>query len=98
MLFRSSVRWHAIDRTKFLVRPSSELLGLKIADIVASGLYRGLELGEYGLTEPTYARHIRDITYHFKGRYLIYGLKFMPVVPAVEPDRDDRYSWIAAYQ
>lgn len=92
------IRWAAIDTGNILVKPSTELVGLKMADAAASGVYRGLELDRHGRTEPTYCRHFRPITYSHNGDFLRYGLKIMPAIPPVEPDFDNRYSWIAEYE
>lgn len=92
------INWPTIDIENIIVKPSSELLGLQIADCVASSVYQGLELNPHGRTEPTYVRHLRRRTYHRGNNYTTYGMKIMPRIPTVEPQYDDRYSWILEYQ
>ena len=94
----TTIHWPAIDIEKFIVKPPSELHGLQMADAVSSSIYRGLELDPHGRAEPTYARHLRPITYKRGNNYLTYGLKIMPRVPPVEPQYDNRYEWINDYR
>lgn len=94
----NSIRWDAVDTDNLIIKPSSELLGLKAADAVASSIYRGLELNPHGRTEPTYARHLRSVTYNHNGQLIRYGLKIMPRIPEVQPQHDNRYLWISEYQ
>jgi hypothetical protein len=91
------IHWPSIDIENILVRPSGELVGLQIADIVASSVHKGFELDPHGRTEPTYVRHLRQRTYCRDGNYRAYGMKIMPRIPPVEPQFDDRYSWIAEF-
>lgn len=93
----TNIRWGSINVDKFKVRPSSELLGLKAADAVASGISKGLELNRHQLCEDAHCRHLKRITYNHNGRFLNYGLKIMPRIPAVEPECSNRYAWIDLY-
>ena len=94
----TQIRWKAIDFDNMKVLPSSDRLGLKAADAVASGISRGLELNIHQLCESTHCRHLKRITYSHRGCYLNYGLKIMPCVPVIEPERDYRYEWINDYR
>lgn len=57
---------------------SAKLRGMQIADAVASGMWYGLELDQYGFCESRYATMLKPTVYQHKGRYLGYGLKFFP--------------------
>ena len=94
----TQIRWKAIDFDNMKVLQSSDNLGLKAADVVASGISRGLELNIHQLCESAHCRHLKRITYNHKGRYLNYGLKIMPRVPGIESERDYRYKWINDYK
>ena len=94
----TNIRWNSLDIEKMKVLPSSERLGLKAADAVATGIARGLELNSHQLCESTHCRHFKRITYNHNGRYINYGLKIMPAIPAIEQDHDERYRWIEEYR
>ena len=55
----TEIHWPAVDVENLIVKPSSEQLGLQMADAVASSIYRGLELSPHQRSEPTYVRHLR---------------------------------------
>jgi hypothetical protein len=95
---KTEIRWNLVNTDNFQVRAASELLGLKAADCVVSGLRLGLELGPNQLCIDTYCRHFKRITYQHNGQLLQYGLKIMPRVPDPEPQRDNRYGWIELYR
>ncbi len=91
------VHWPSVDVDNLVVKPSSELVGLQIADVIASSVHKGLELDPHGRTEPTYVRHLQRRTYNRNGNYRAYGMKIMPRIPPVEPQYDNRYDWLAEY-
>lgn len=55
-----------------------KLMGLQIADAVASGFYYGVQLNHYGFTEPRYAQVLRPVVYQHRKRAIGHGLKFWP--------------------
>lgn len=94
----TQVAWANIDTQKFVVEQHSQSLWLRAADIAASGVARGLELSSHGLCEDRFARHLRPVIYSRNGNFLSYGMKFFPERPAVEVERDNRYSWLSLYE
>lgn len=94
----TTIDWPYLNCAGLAVKQHRQLLGLRMADAVASGIRRGLELSRYGLCEPRFAVILKSITYKSRlGKFLGYGLKFFPNVPAEEPARDNRYKWIKKY-
>lgn len=93
---QTSIYWPAIDEALITTRTHKELIGLRAVDAVASGIRWGLELSPYGFCEDRYLRLMAPRVYRRNGRYRSYGMKFFPEVPAIEPERDNRYGWIDA--
>lgn len=88
------ISWPYLDTDKFAVHQHHDLLGLRLADAVSSGVLKALELSPQGYCEDRYVRMLKPRVYRRGGKYLSYGLKFFPSFPAVEPARDNRYGWI----
>lgn len=94
---QTSISWASLDTGAFNVRNHEESIWLRLADIAASGIAKGLELGEHGLCEDSYARLLRPVAYKHNGKCMNYGLKFLGPPPSVEKERDNRYSWLSLY-
>lgn len=94
----TEIDWPYLDHENYVVRSNSELLGLKAADCVASGMRFGLDLNPQQLCIDAHCRQFKRITYAHKGKKRQYGLKIMPEIPDPEPQRDDRYAWIKEYK
>ena len=85
------VHWPAIDPNLVEPRPHDQLVGLRAADVAASGVRYGLELTQYGYCEDRYGRLLAPRVYRHSEKALPYGMKFFPQVPG----RDgQRYGWI----
>jgi Protein of unknown function (DUF3800) len=95
---QSNVAWQHIDVARFNVQPHNSSIWLRAADVVASGVAKGLELSEHGFCEDRFARTIRPIVYRRGENYSSYGMKFFPRRPAPEVERDNRYSWLSLYE
>lgn len=72
------VDWSAIDCSKLRVEPHAKLMGLQIADAVASSMWYGVNCDRHGFTEPRYANMLRPTVYAHRGTRFGYGLKVMP--------------------
>ena len=95
---RNCVAWGHIDLHNIVVKAANDSIWLRAADSVASGISRGLELSQYGLTEDRFARLLKPTVYRRGGNYFSYGLKLFPTIPKLEPERDHRYGWLDLYR
>ena len=93
-----NIAWDFLDCDKIQIRNHRELLGLRMADVVASGIAAGLELSPYGFCESRFAKTLKPIVYKRTLSYTKYGLKFIPSIPAVVTAMDNRYKWIDRYK
>lgn len=76
--FGVRVDWTVVDPDAVEAHPHDRLMGLQIADAVASAFYQAVELSPLGYCEPRYAQMLRPVVYRHAGQYLGYGLKFWP--------------------
>jgi uncharacterized protein DUF3800 len=53
-------------------------MGLQIADAVATGFFKAVELTEYGFTEDRYAKILKPVLFQRDSNYLGFGLRFWP--------------------
>jgi hypothetical protein len=92
--FGVRIDWSVIDEERIEARTHDSLMGLQIADAVASSMYYGVEPTEFGHTEPRYAQMLKPTVYHHRGDYLGYGFKLWPreVVPLIP--RKPELAWI----
>jgi hypothetical protein len=74
----SQIDWNIIDITSVKAINHDQLAGLQIADAIASGIYYGVNLNQYGEAESRYVELISPTLYKNKGVALGYGLKFWP--------------------
>jgi hypothetical protein len=84
-----------MERTKVFTFPNEEVMGLQVADAVASGFYNAVE-ARYGFTEDRYARMLKPIVYNYRGRYQSYGLKFFPPPAEKLIETDLRLKWVVS--
>jgi hypothetical protein len=87
------IEWGVVKETQVTSLSPGRLMGLQIVDAVAGSLFYALEPSQYGFTEDRYARMLKPVVYHHKGRYLGYGLKFWPR-DAGQLLGEERYQWI----
>jgi hypothetical protein len=90
----TSIYWPAIDPNEISTKAHKDLVGLRMADCVASGFGFGLELSPLGFYESRYGECMAPRVYARGGRHRPYGMKFFPDVPAVDPQWRDRYAWL----
>lgn len=75
---RVRIDWTAVDCDSLRVEAHKKLMGLQIADAIASAMFFSVNRNAHGFTEPRYAEMIKPITYAHRGSIFGYGLKFMP--------------------
>lgn len=86
------IDWSTIDPKRIEARTHDSLMGLQIADAVASSLYMACELTPQGFNEPRYATMLKPVFYRHKGRCVGYGLKFWP--RDADSCREDHFAWL----
>jgi hypothetical protein len=72
------VEWSVVRPEQIQAMNHEKLMGLQIADAVASSLYFAVQQTPLGFTEPRYAQMLKPVIYHRAGQHLGYGLKFWP--------------------
>jgi len=88
------IEWGVVKEDQVLSFSPGRRMGLQIVDAVAGSLFYAVEPSQYGFTEDRYARMLKPVIYHHRGRYLGYGLKFWPR-DVTQLLGEDRYQWIA---
>lgn len=73
-----TIDWSVVNPDTVKAINHEQLMGLQLADAVASSLYYAANVNRYGDTEPRYQDILRPIFYRHKGTALGYGLKFWP--------------------
>jgi len=96
--FDVRIDWSVVDADLVEAHGSGRLMGLQIADAVASSFFYAVERTRLGFTEDRYARMLRPVVYHHGNRYSGYGLKFWPRETAAALAGDDRFRWLADYE
>jgi hypothetical protein len=78
-MFDVRIDWTAFsDPPNITSAAHSSMMGLQIADAVASSLFYACEKTRLGYNEPRYAEMLSPIFYRRSGKLLGYGLKFWP--------------------
>lgn len=72
------IDWSVINRQQVYARTHDSLMGLQIADAIASSFYFGFELSPQGFNEPRYATMLRPVVYRHQHRYMGHGIKLWP--------------------
>ncbi|MEP6664502.1 MAG: DUF3800 domain-containing protein, partial [Verrucomicrobiota bacterium] len=75
---RVTIDWSVVNPDTVRAVNHEQLMGLQLADAVASSLYYAVNVNRYGDTEPRYQEILRPTFYRHKGMILGYGLKFWP--------------------
>jgi hypothetical protein len=88
------IDWNVINPDRISAYSSGKRMGLQIADAVASSFFSAVQPSRYGYCEDRYARMLKPVTYHYRGRYLGYGLKFWPGELAAKLKVEERFDWI----
>jgi hypothetical protein len=89
------IDWSVISSDRLRARSHTELLGLQVADAVASGLWTGLERSRFGYVEDRFGRMLKAVTYTHNGKILSYGLKFWPASVEQLLAEHSELGWIA---
>jgi hypothetical protein len=71
------IDWDIINPNQ-ITAYSPKLMGMQIADAVASGFFFSTQVNQYGFVEDRYARMLEPTVYHHRGRYNGYGIKVWP--------------------
>jgi hypothetical protein len=71
------IDWDII-KTSQITALSPKLMGMQIADAIASSFFFGTQLNQYGFVEDRYVRMLKSVVYQHRGRYNGYGLKIWP--------------------
>jgi hypothetical protein len=90
------VDWNIIKDEQITALPP-KLMGMQIADAVASSFYFAVQLNQYGFTEERYVRMLKPIIYHHKGRYNGYGLKVWPSEAEALIKTESHLSWLPEF-
>lgn len=72
------IDWSVIDCDLIRSEQHKKLMGLQVADVVASSTFAALHHNRLGLTETGYLRRIRGIVYRHRNQVSGYGLKVWP--------------------
>jgi len=76
--FGVRIDWTVVDCDQIEARTHDSLMGLQIADAVASSFFFGVEKSQFGFTEPRYALMLQPVVYRHEGTYFGYGIKLWP--------------------
>lgn len=88
------INWDAIRAEQVEAVNHEKMMGLQIADAVASALFFGVQESQYGFTESRYAAMLRPVVYRRNGDYLSYGLKIIPGAAIDLVRHKDELRWI----
>lgn len=93
--FGVRVDWTTLDPEQIEAHSHDSLMGLQIADAVATSFFYAVERSRHGFTEPRYAEMLRPVVYRSAGKYMGYGLKFWPREAERLPELDQ--PWLFDY-
>ena len=88
------VDWDVIRAERVTASSPGKRMGLQVADAVAGSFFYAVQPSRHGFTEDRYARMLRPIVYHHRGRYLGYGIKLWPREAEHRLQADERLAWI----
>lgn len=71
-----------------------KLMGLQLADAVASGFFYGVNLNQYGFAEERYARMLKTVVFNREGQFKGYGLKFWPRECEAKVQEETYLNWL----
>lgn len=90
----NSIHWPALHRHFVKVLPNKELIGLQMADLMASSFGQAVALENWPVTEPRYLLALKERIYRNNGTRLRYGLKFFPRLTQELRDQE-RFAWVS---
>lgn len=88
------IEWSVIRPEQIHAMNHDKLMGLQVADAVASSFYFGVQQTPLGFTEPRYAQMLKPVVYHHSGQHLGYGVKFWPREVAELLDKEKTLQWV----
>lgn len=74
----TSIHWPSIDPDSVQAINHEKLMGLQIADAVASSLFWAVNVNRYGEIEDRYVHLLAPTLYRYQDKAIGYGLKFWP--------------------
>lgn len=86
----SYIKWDVIDIDDVEAIDHKKRAGLQIADSVAYSFQAAVEPNFYGETESRYAKILKPITHHSRGRYLGIGIKPVPTLAEMSLNNEQR--------
>lgn len=92
----SLIDWTVVKDSQIVIH-STKLMGLQLADAVASGFFFGVQRNQYGFTEGRYATMLCPIVYKQAGQYEGYGLRFWPEEIAGDIKSQSHLSWLREF-
>lgn len=87
------IEWDVIKADQ-ITALSPKLMGMQIADAVASGFFFGTQLNQYGFAEDRYVRMLKPAVYSHRGRYNGYGLKIWPNDAETVVKKESHLTWL----
>lgn len=87
------IEW-AVIRSEQITALSPKLMGMQIADAVASSFYYAAQLNQYGFAEDRYIRMLKPVVYHHRTRYSGYGVKLWPNEAEVYAQTKSHMMWL----
>lgn len=93
--FDVRIDWSVVDCSHVVADQHQRLMGLQIADAVASGMY-GVERSRQGFIEPRYAQMLKPTVYAYRGKHIGYGMKIWPRVARQLISEYPELAWIGA--
>lgn len=89
-----TIDWSVIQTQQITARTHDSLMGLQIADAVASSWFFGVESSQFGFTEPRYAQMLKPVVYQHHGEYFGYGIKFWPRDGKASTEGSPELTWL----
>lgn len=90
------IDWNAINANQ-IDALSPKLMGMQIADAVASSFFFSTQLNQYGFAEDRYVKMLQPICYHHRGRYNGYGIKVWPNEAETLIKNQPHLQWLAQH-
>lgn len=75
----------------------SFIMGLQIADAVASSFFYAVQPSAYGFREGRYAQLLHPVVYHRHGTFIGYGVKLWPKESEDLVRAEKSFEWLTAY-
>lgn len=91
---QARIEWRIIKPDQICAFSPGKMMGLLIADAVATSLYFALTLNRYGYNEDKFATMLKPTIYAYRGRIITYGLKFWPNEVMANFKSERRYDWV----